>query len=80
MIWPSRGADTLATARALSLALGRDAYDLVLFGNNSVDAETGQVGPEVAELIGMPQITSVSKLDVTPRRPSARGAGAGERR
>ena len=60
------GADTLATARALSLALGRDAYDLVLFGNNSVDAETGQVGPEVAEMIGMPQITSVSKLDVTP--------------
>ncbi len=59
------GADTLATARALALALSGCGYDLVLFGNNSVDAETAQVGPEVAELLGLPQITSVAKLDVT---------------
>ena len=38
------GADTLATSRALALALSREAYDLVLFGNNSVDAETGRSG------------------------------------
>ncbi len=59
------GADTLATSRALALALGREGYDLVLFGNNSVDAETGQVGPEVAEMLGIPQITAVSRLEVT---------------
>ena len=59
------GADTLATSRALALALGRERYDLVLFGNNSVDAETGQVGPEVAEMLGIPQITAVSSLDVS---------------
>ena len=58
------GADTLATSRALALALGREGYDLVLFGNNSVDAETGQVGPEVAEMLGIPQITAVSRLEV----------------
>ena len=58
------GSDTLATARALALALRRDAFDLVLFGANSVDAETGQVGPEVAELLDIPQITSVARLDV----------------
>ena len=58
------GADTLATSRALALALSREGYDLVLFGNNSVDAETGQVGPEVAEMLGIPQITAVSRLDV----------------
>ena len=58
------GSDTLATARALALALGREPYDLALFGNSSVDAETGQVGPEVAELLGLAQITCVSKLDV----------------
>ena len=58
------GADTLATSRALALALSREEYDLVLFGNNSVDAETGQVGPEVAEMLGIPQITAVSKLEV----------------
>ncbi len=59
------GADTLATSRALASALSREGYDLVLFGNNSVDAETGQVGPEVAEMLDIPQITSVSRLDVT---------------
>ena len=58
------GSDTLATARALSLALRRERYDLMLFGYHSVDAETGQVGPEVAEFLGLPQITSVSSLDI----------------
>ncbi len=60
------GSDTLATARALALALSRDKYDLLLFGNSSVDAETGQVGPEVAELLGLPQVTGVEQLDLLP--------------
>ena len=33
-------------------------------GRNSSDAETGQVGPEVAELMGLPHISNVRKLDV----------------
>jgi len=37
------GADTLATARALAMALRRESFDLILCGRNSVDAETGQV-------------------------------------
>src|SRR5215470_6384250 len=45
------GSDTLATARALALALRRESCDLILCGRNSVDAETGQVGPEIAELL-----------------------------
>ena len=45
------GADTLATARALAAALRGEAFDLILCGRNSVDAETGQVGPELAELL-----------------------------
>jgi len=57
------GSDTLATSRVLAAALRREPYDLVLFGNFSVDAETGQVGPEVAEMLGLPQITGASKLD-----------------
>ena len=57
------GSDTLATSRALAAALRREPYDLVLFGNFSVDAETGQVGPEVAEMLGLPQVTGASKLD-----------------
>ena len=58
------GSDTLATARALSIALEREACDLVICGRNSADSETGQVGPEIAEMLGIPQITSVSKLEV----------------
>lgn len=47
------GSDTLATAQALSAALRRfGPFDLVLVGLNSVDADTGQVGPELADLLG----------------------------
>ncbi len=57
------GADTLATARALALWLKRENFDLILMGKYSLDAETGQVGPEVAELLGIAQITGVRKLE-----------------
>ena len=60
------GSDTLATARALSLALAREGPDLVICGRNSSDSETGQVGPEVAELMDLPHISQVSKLDYRP--------------
>jgi electron transfer flavoprotein alpha subunit len=58
------GADTLATARALALALRKEACDLILCGRYSTDAETGQVGPEVAELLDLPQVTAARKLAV----------------
>ena len=60
------GSDTLATSRALALALERENPGLVICGRNSTDAETGQVGPEVAEMLGIPQITAVSRLDLGP--------------
>jgi electron transfer flavoprotein alpha subunit len=65
------GADTLATAEALAAAIRRRPFDLIVCGRNSVDAETGQVGPEVAELLGVPQLTSVRALDVDPRTRTA---------
>jgi len=59
------GSDTLATARALAAALEREGpFDLVLAGRNSVDADTGQVGPEVAELLDLPFVTGVKQLDL----------------
>ncbi|HUO03972.1 MAG TPA: FAD-binding protein [Candidatus Binataceae bacterium] len=61
------GADTLATARALASWLGREKFDLVLLGKYSLDAETGQVGPEIAELLGIAQITGVRKLEIDGR-------------
>ncbi|HWP42889.1 MAG TPA: FAD-binding protein [Blastocatellia bacterium] len=58
------GADTLATARALAEAIRRVGFDLIMCGKHSVDAETGQVGPEVAELLGIPHVTGVCKLEL----------------
>jgi len=60
------GSDTLATARALAAVLLREAPDLVLFGRASTDAETGQVGPEVAEMLDLPQVTGARRLELDP--------------
>ena len=59
------GSDTLATARALAAALTKEGpFDLILVGKNSVDADTGQVGPELAELLGYPFASAVRTLDL----------------
>ena len=59
------GSDTLATSRALAAALEREGpFDLVLAGRNSVDADTGQVGPEVAELMTLPFVAGVKVLEL----------------
>ncbi|MGA8793016.1 FAD-binding protein [Candidatus Binatus sp.] len=62
------GADTLATARALAIWLARGNFDLIMLGKYSLDAETGQVGPEIAELIGAAQITGARKLEIDGRK------------
>ncbi|MCZ7531481.1 MAG: FAD-binding protein [Acidimicrobiia bacterium] len=62
------GSDTLATARAISRALESEGrFDLILAGRNSVDADTGQVGPEVAELMGLPFLTGVKSVELDGR-------------
>jgi electron transfer flavoprotein alpha subunit len=67
------GADTLATAEALAAALRHEPFDLILCGRNSTDAETGQVGPEIAELLDLPQVTGARTLafDLTARTLTA---------
>src|SRR5689334_3928317 len=60
------GSDTLATARALAAALTREGpFDLVLVGRNSVDADTGQVPGQLAELLDLPFLTAVRHLSIT---------------
>src|SRR5271156_3825118 len=61
------GSDTLATARALALWLAPHKFDLIMLGKYSLDAETGQVGPEIAELLGVAQITGVRKVGIEGR-------------
>jgi electron transfer flavoprotein alpha subunit len=59
------GSDTLATARSLAAALEREGpFDLVLVGRNSLDGDTGQVGPEIAQLAGLPFATGVRQMRI----------------
>ena len=57
------GSDTLATARCLTLALQGQGFDLIFCGRNSTDAETGQVAPEIAELLHFSYASNVRKLE-----------------
>jgi electron transfer flavoprotein beta subunit len=56
--------DGLAVAQALAAELGTGGYDLILFGKLAVDDYNHQVGPMVAEILGMPCITSVAHLTI----------------
>lgn len=56
------GADTMATARALALAIERERPDIVFCGRHSIDAETAQVGPELAEMLNLPHISAVEQI------------------
>ena len=53
------GADTLATSYALSGLCRVLDYDLIIAGRQAIDGDTAQVGPELAEHLGLPQITYV---------------------
>jgi electron transfer flavoprotein beta subunit len=57
-------ADSLATAYALSYGIrSLGHFDLILCGNESLAGATGQVGPQLAELLGLPHVTSVRKIE-----------------
>ena len=55
------GSDTLATSYTLSCVVNklRD-YDLVICGRQTIDGDTGQVGPELSEVLGLPFVAYVS--------------------
>src|SRR5699024_7469007 len=55
------GSDTLATAYTLAQAVRKIGnVDLILTGLKAIDADTGQVGPLIAEELDLPQITNAS--------------------
>ena len=57
------GADTLATSYALSLAIRKvGEYDIILCGRQAIDGDTAQVGPQVAHILGLPQVTGVKRI------------------
>lgn len=76
----SQPVDGLAVAKAIAAELKDGGYDLILFGKHAFDTSAGVVGTAVAELLGLPGVTAVSKLDLANGRGTARREieGAGE--
>lgn len=57
------GADTLATSYVLASAIKKlGQFDLIICGEKTVDGDTGQVGPEIAEHLGIPHVAYVSEI------------------
>ncbi len=66
-------ADGLAVARALAAEIKDGGYDLVLMGRIAIDSMNQMTGPMVAEILDLPCVTNVFKLDI------ANGRGTAER-
>lgn len=58
------GGDSLTTALVLAAALRRLSFELLLFGKQAVDDDGGAVGIQVAELLSLPHVAVVNKLEV----------------
>ena len=57
------GADTLATSYALATAIKKiNDYDIIIGGRQAIDGDTAQVGPQVAEKLGLTQITYAEEI------------------
>ena len=60
---PFGGADTLATSYSLAQAVRKFGnYDLILGGRQAIDGDTAQVGPQIAEKLGLPQVTYAEEI------------------
>ena len=60
------GSDTYATSQILAAAIdkiGVDKDDIVMCGRQAIDGDTAQVGPQIAEKLGLPQVTYVTAID-----------------
>ena len=70
------GADTLATSYTLSCCAKKLApFDLILCGRQAIDGDTAQVGPPIAEKLGIPQLCYVEEVrELTEKRITVRRA------
>ena len=59
------GADTLATSNALASALKLINADLIITGRQAIDGDTAQVGPQIAEIMDLPQVSYVHDISTS---------------
>jgi electron transfer flavoprotein beta subunit len=63
------GADTLATSYTLATAVKKvGKFDIVFCGREAIDGDTAQIGPQMAEYLGIPQITYVKKVEIDGKK------------
>ena len=58
------GADTWATSSTVAAAVKKLDYDLIITGRQAIDGDTAQVGPQIAEHLGLPVISYAEKIQV----------------
>lgn len=59
------GSDTWATSNAITAAIKKiGEYDLIFAGRQAIDGDTAQVGPQIAEKLGLPQVTYVEEFEI----------------
>jgi len=63
------GSDTWATSNALAAAIEKiGSFDLIFAGRQAIDGDTAQVGPQLAEKLGIPQVTYVKEFHMEEDR------------
>lgn len=65
------GGDAYTTARVLSAALKKGNYDLIFFGRQAIDDDSGAVGIQVAELMGLPHVAGINKFKLNAEERTA---------
>lgn len=69
------GSDTWATSNALAAAVRKlGDYDLIFTGRQAIDGDTAQVGPQLAEKLGLPQATYVTEFAMDGRKITVKRA------
>jgi len=63
------GADTWATSTTLGMAVEKiGAFDLILCGRQAIDGDTAQIGPQLADYLGVPQVSYVMDIEEVGKR------------
>ena len=59
------GSDTWATSNAIAAGIKKiGEYDIIFAGRQAIDGDTAQVGPQIAEKLGIPQVTYVKNFEL----------------
>lgn len=67
-----QGGDPISTAKALAAAIKGMDHDLIFCGKQAIDDDSSMVGPVLAEMLGLPQVTVVTKVELSEDKKTAK--------